>query len=183
MQTLIRETKPQHWSQIKLNSLSNNPYLQTLSATDSRTHHQSKLSSSDQTSAAGSDNTDTIRSWHMCGATFGVVVSWNQGPTGLVSTALLQKLFWDSHSREKEKKGGCLSTAFFISFYFFISLNNHWSCYRWKTDFCRCETFTGNMLALWFISALKTIAMIRLDIFLMRKAGSYFIPEEEDLLV
>lgn len=49
---------------------------------DSKTHYQSKFSSSDQTSTASSDNIDAIRAWPMCGAVFGLAVTWKLGLPG-----------------------------------------------------------------------------------------------------
>lgn len=60
--------KPQHSSQNELKPLTHNHQSQMLSATDSKTHYQSKFSSSDQTSTASYDNIDTIRARPMCGA-------------------------------------------------------------------------------------------------------------------
>lgn len=74
--------KPQHWSQNELKPLNHNHQPQMLCETDSKTHYQSKFSSSDQTSTASYDNIDAIRAWPMCGAMFGLAVTWKPGLPG-----------------------------------------------------------------------------------------------------
>lgn len=68
--------KPQHSSQNEPKPLNHNHQPQMLSVNDSKTHYQSKFSSSDQTSSASYNNIDAIRAWPICGTMFGVVVTW-----------------------------------------------------------------------------------------------------------
>lgn len=154
--------KAQHWSQNELKPLNHNHQPQMLSTTDSKTHYQSKFSSSDQTRTASYDNRDTMGAWPMYGAMFGVVVTWKPCLSGSQITFPsfpLHMTFLRFTRVLCLKKVKSISTVLILQ-------SHHWLCCRFKNRhlpegkmlICRCyESYLQVMLqksALLFINCL-----------------------------